>query len=81
MRKNYTDLKELINHIAQEIKNTRISKNMTIEELSIKSNISVRYLKSVENARISKISIKSLCKICNALNTNIYNIIVKNRFD
>lgn len=52
------------------IKNLRKAKNLTLIDLSNKSDLSTTYLSDLENNKLDNCSTKTLEKIANALNVN-----------
>ena len=56
------------------IKNLRTQKNITLDDLSNKSNISASYLSKLENNKITNCSVKTLEKISDALKVNIKDL-------
>lgn len=53
--------------LSQNIKNARLSSNLTQENLAEKTEISLNFLKDVEGAR-SGVSLVTLINLCNSLN-------------
>lgn len=53
------------------IKNVRISKNISIKELSKRTGLSRTYIRELENQNKTNPTLASLNKIANALNVNI----------
>jgi transcriptional regulator with XRE-family HTH domain len=70
---NYNDE---INSITQKIKKIRISKNMSIQELAYKCDIERSNMSRIE-AGHTNITIKTLCKICTALNISLSTLFDK----
>lgn len=60
----------LYQFIGEKIKKKREEKEMTILELSEKSDVRKEYLQKIENGQARKLSIVKLCKIANALSTS-----------
>lgn len=59
-------------HLGKNIKKFREEKNITINELSEKTGIDLKYLKRIENGEALNISLsKHLFKIENALDINL----------
>lgn len=56
------------------IKNLRKSKNLTLIELSNKSDLSTTYLSDLENNKLDNCSTKTLEKIADALSVNIKDL-------
>ncbi len=56
------------------IKNLRKSKNLTLVELSTKTDLSTTYLSDIENNKLDNCSTKTLEKIANALEVNIKDL-------
>jgi transcriptional regulator with XRE-family HTH domain len=57
---------EQINHIALKIREIRVSKNMTIQDLAYKCDVERSNMSRIETGR-TNLTIKTLCKICTAL--------------
>lgn len=60
----------LYQFIGEKVKKKREEKEMTILELSEKSDVRKEYLQKIENGQARKLSIVKLCKIANALSTS-----------
>ncbi|MDR3705193.1 MAG: helix-turn-helix transcriptional regulator [Paludibacteraceae bacterium] len=58
---------EEINHIVTKIKEIRSSQNMSIQDLAYKCDMERSNMSRIE-AGHTNITIKTLCKICTALN-------------
>ncbi len=62
---------EIYQVVGKNIKKFRVKENLKLEELSLKTNISTKKLKLIEDDSNYKISINDLYKISKALNVNI----------
>lgn len=58
--------------LGENIANLRKQQNLSIKELSLKSDISVRYLLKIENGEAVRITSKHICKLHNALKIPVY---------
>lgn len=56
------------------IKNLRKQKNLTLNQLSCKCDLSTTYLSDIENNKLDSCSTKTLEKIATALNVNIKDL-------
>ena len=68
MSNNY----ELTNYIINRIKELRIQKNLTQEELSLSSGLDTKYINKLENGRFS-VRIETLSKILDTLNIDYFD--------
>ena len=66
--------------IGKIIKNKRIENNMTLEELSSITDISISTLSSLENGKLTRTKSIFLYRICNVLNLD-YNDILRLRWE
>jgi len=67
---------EIYQVVGRNIKKFREKEKLSFEELSLKTNISTKKLKLIENDSNYKISINDLYKISQALNVNIKEFFV-----
>lgn len=58
-------------HIRQE----RLKKGLSLNELSKKTGISISYLSDIEAGKRENLSIKKLCKIAQVLNVDITDLV------
>ena len=58
-------------NLAHNLKKIRQLKNLTLDEISKRSKISVSFLKKIENEQTNNISISHINKLCNVLNIGI----------
>lgn len=63
-----------VDNISKEIRKRRLEKNMTLKELSEKTNLSVSFLSQVERG-ISSMTIVSLKSIANALDVSLKDLV------
>ena len=56
------------------IKEIRVEKNLSLENLSIKSSVNLGYLSQLERGEKQNPSIITLCNIANALNVNVKDL-------
>ncbi|HYF82178.1 MAG TPA: XRE family transcriptional regulator [Clostridia bacterium] len=63
-----------VDNISKEIRKRRLEKNMTLKELSEKTNLSVSFLSQVERG-ISSMTIVSLKSIANALDVSLRDLV------
>ena len=68
MSNNY----ELTNYIINRIKELRIQKNLTQEELSLSSGLDTKYINKLENGRFG-VRIETLSKILDTLNIDYFD--------
>jgi transcriptional regulator with XRE-family HTH domain len=68
------DSKEVLESIAKNVKLLRKRKKLTLEELSIMSNVHINYLSRLEKSE-ANISISKLVDICNALEVHVGDIL------
>ena len=68
MSNNY----ELTKYIINRIKELRIQKNLTQEELSLSSGLDTKYINKLENGRFS-VRIETLSKILDTLNIDYFD--------
>lgn len=68
MSNNY----ELTNYIINRIKELRIQKNLTQEELSLSSGLDTKYINKLENGHFS-VRIETLSKILDTLNIDYFD--------
>jgi len=74
------DLNEQYSLFAQNIKFNRQRLNLTQEELAEKSDISISYIKQIENGKYYKnVSLTTMLKLSKALDTNIHSLFSKNK--
>ena len=74
------DLNEQYSLVAQNIKFNRQRLNLTQEELAEKSDISISYIKQIENGKYYKnVSLTTMLKLSKALDTNIHSLFSKNK--
>lgn len=74
------DLNEQYSLFSQNIKRNRSRLNMTQEELAEKSDISVSYIKQIENGTYYKnVSLTVMLKLSKALNTSIHALFAENK--
>ena len=64
--------------LAHNLKKIRQLKNLTLEEISKLSKISVSFLKKIENEQTNNIRISHIDKLCNALNIGIKELFGEN---
>lgn len=67
---------EIYQVVGKNIKKFREKENLKLEELSLKTNISTKKLKLIEDDSNYKISINDLYKISKVLNVNIKEFFV-----
>ena len=64
-------MKELdFSRIAKKIKDTRISKQLTQEQVANIADVNVSHISNIENNRV-KVSLSTLVQICNALDITV----------
>ncbi len=61
--------------ISNNIKNIRIKKNITVQELAYRCNMERSNLSRIESGR-SNFTIKTICIICNALEVDLRDVII-----
>lgn len=57
-------------HIGKKLKKIRISKNLTQEYIANIADVNVSHISNIENSRV-KISLPTLVRVCNALDTTV----------
>lgn len=57
-------------HIGKKLKKIRISKNLTQEYIANVADVNVSHISNIENSRV-KISLPTLVRVCNALDTTV----------
>lgn len=68
---------EIFELFGQNITKLRKQNNMSLEELSEKTNISIKYLSCIENATARRIRFDHIIFISKALNVAIHNLFEK----
>lgn len=63
-----------INSIASKIKCSRVAQNMSIQDLAYKCDIERSNMSRIEAGK-ENLTIKTLCKICTALNITLNDLI------
>lgn len=63
--------------IGEKVKKKRIERKMTQENLAEKSGLSVGYISNIETAK-KKVSLNTILKICNALDTSLNSLLFGN---
>ena len=69
-----------MNRIGKILKQERLKNNLTLQELSNISNISVSSLSKIENDKIRNVSCVYLYRLCNILNID-YEYLTRQRWD
>ena len=69
-----------MNKIGKILKQERLKNNLTLQELSNISNISVFTLSKIENDKIRNVSCVYLYRLCNILSFN-YEYLTRQRWD
>lgn len=59
--------------LGNRMKELRLQRNMTIEQLSKKTGINTKYLKRIENGQAFGITTKHLDRLCKGLNLSTVN--------
>ncbi|MBE5922600.1 MAG: helix-turn-helix transcriptional regulator [Lachnospiraceae bacterium] len=57
-------------HIGERLKEIRLSKNLTQEYVANLSEVNTSHISNIENNRV-KISLSTLIRVCNAMNTTV----------
>ena len=61
--------------LGQQIKKMRKKKNITLEELSLKTKIRIEYLAKIEKGNAYGVKLSAhICKIADALGVSVYNL-------
>lgn len=68
------DYEQIILKIATRIRTLRISKNMTIQELAYRCDMERSNMSRIETGKIN-LTVKTLCKICNALEITLFDLV------
>lgn len=68
------DYEQTILKIATRIRTLRISKNMTIQELAYRCDMERSNMSRIETGKIN-LTVKTLCKICNALEITLFDLV------
>ena len=69
-----------MNKIGKILKQERLKNNLTLQELSNISNISISTLSKIENDKIRNVSCVYLYRLCNILNFD-YEYLTRQRWD
>ena len=67
------DYKDELRHISQRIKQIRMSKKISIQELAYRCDIERSNLSRIEAGR-ANITMKTICRICNALEISLKDV-------
>lgn len=67
---------EEIKFISNKIRELRKEKQMTVQELAYRCDMERSNMSRIESGR-TNLTVKTMCIICNALNVNLRDIIVK----
>ena len=64
-----------LNSLGKHIRKLRQEKNLTLEDISLKTNINIVYLSKIENGQAKGVSVFAhLAKIAKALNVELYQL-------